>query len=483
MGSNALSNEAGSDGEVAATIKLGTGPDSAFNSAADPATIVEVTKTKFLNTSTINAELIVRANNNNDDVAAAIIEVRRPNEMLSSQVDDGMGNPVTVQQTADGYVRRLLGPEGTCASAPNFYCLNYGDPLIPDPDQFDAPGTYEIYYYVEDTETGDLSPQERSVVYKALGGNDAPSAPTLVSPADGDIDIPLVAALDWTDSVDPEGNALTYTVRVATDSAMANVIYKEEEIPFSFHVVPPASGLANDTDYWWDVQAIDFYGATVDSICDGAPSTPCMFHTVESGNNNTGLIRGVIRGLTQSNAVVTQLNNAAVGQNNGTPEQVIVHYDSVYDLTVYSVETLAGTIQLQATADSFDLKQKNSIELAVNETIDNENFLLDETPDLDADGVLDEFDNCTVVPNGPTIPDAGGNIQLDSNGDNYGNLCDADLNNDGVVNGLDVGPFVSQFGTAGPDADFNGDGIVNGLDVGPFVNSFGQSPGPSGLAP
>ena len=49
--------------------------------------------------------------------------------------------------------------------------------------------------------------------------------------------------------------------------------------------------------------------------------------------------------------------------------------------------------------------------------------------------------------------------------------------------GLDVGPFVEQFGTSGPDADLNGDGVVNGLDVGPFVDMFGQAPGPSGQAP
>jgi len=103
--------------------------------------------------------------------------------------------------------------------------------------------------------------------------------------------------------------------------------------------------------------------------------------------------------------------------------------------------------------------------------------------DSDADGVDDDFDNCKLVPNGPQIPDAGGNSQLDSNGDGYGNICDADLNNDGVVNGLDVGPFVVEFGTAGPDTDFNGDGVVNGLDVGPFITGFGQAPGPSALAP
>ncbi len=104
-------------------------------------------------------------------------------------------------------------------------------------------------------------------------------------------------------------------------------------------------------------------------------------------------------------------------------------------------------------------------------------------PDTDADGIPDSADNCTEVANGPLLPDAGGNSQLDTDGDNYGNACDADLNNDLVINGLDVGPFIDQFGTVGPHADFNGDGVVNGLDVGPFVDMFGQAPGPSGLAP
>jgi hypothetical protein len=47
----------------------------------------------------------------------------------------------------------------------------------------------------------------------------------------------------------------------------------------------------------------------------------------------------------------------------------------------------------------------------------------------------------------------------------------ADVNLDGVVNGLDVGPFVDTLLSGKDDwtADMNGDGIVNGLDVDPFV--------------
>ena len=97
-----------------------------------------------------------------------------------------------------------------------------------------------------------------------------------------------------------------------------------------------------------------------------------------------------------------------------------------------------------------------------------------QAPDNDADAVPNAGDNCTEVPN---------DKQTDSDSDMYGNACDADFNNDGVVNGLDVGPFITQFGTTGPDADFNEDGVVNGLDVGPFITMFGQAPGPSGLVP
>lgn len=104
-------------------------------------------------------------------------------------------------------------------------------------------------------------------------------------------------------------------------------------------------------------------------------------------------------------------------------------------------------------------------------------------PDDDGDGVPNALDNCTLVPNGPLALDSGGNSQFNTDGDIYGNACDTDLTNDLVTNGLDVGPFVQQFGTSGPDADFNGDGVVNGLDVGPFVNRFGTAPGPSGLQP
>lgn len=47
-----------------------------------------------------------------------------------------------------------------------------------------------------------------------------------------------------------------------------------------------------------------------------------------------------------------------------------------------------------------------------------------------------------------------------------------DVNCDGEVNLLDVGPFVDLISQGGfsPKADIDGDGVVNLLDVGPFID-------------
>ncbi len=97
-------------------------------------------------------------------------------------------------------------------------------------------------------------------------------------------------------------------------------------------------------------------------------------------------------------------------------------------------------------------------------------------PDSDGDGVNDDTDNCTLVANAS---------QLDSNGDGIGNACDADTNNDCIVNFLDFAPFppaiFSQPGDANwnPDVDFNGDGVVNFLDQPLFPQTLFGPPGPS----
>jgi hypothetical protein len=95
----------------------------------------------------------------------------------------------------------------------------------------------------------------------------------------------------------------------------------------------------------------------------------------------------------------------------------------------------------------------------------------DDDTDSDGDGVPDANDNCTLLSN----PD-----QRDSNGDGFGNLCDPDLDNDGVVNTVDLGLLRLAFFSDDADADFNGDGVVNFLDLGIMRQFFFLPPGPAG---
>lgn len=107
--------------------------------------------------------------------------------------------------------------------------------------------------------------------------------------------------------------------------------------------------------------------------------------------------------------------------------------------------------------------------------------------DTDGDGAHDGQDSCLEAHNGPMLPDSGGNIQLDADGDGYGNMCDADLNNSGQVTSADYALMRSVLGEASTasslaaTADLNGSGTVTAADYTILRNAINQPPGPSGL--
>jgi len=96
-------------------------------------------------------------------------------------------------------------------------------------------------------------------------------------------------------------------------------------------------------------------------------------------------------------------------------------------------------------------------------------------PDADGDGVADAQDNCIALANA---------IQADSDNDGYGNLCDGDLNNNGVTNAQDYVLFRQQLGQPSTPptynvADLNGNGSVNAQDYVLFRQRLGVPSGPS----
>ena len=100
------------------------------------------------------------------------------------------------------------------------------------------------------------------------------------------------------------------------------------------------------------------------------------------------------------------------------------------------------------------------------------------SPDADNDGVPDGEDNCTLVAN-PS--------QCDSNDDGYGNACDGDLDDSGIINFGDLAIMKAAFFSTpvspnwNPDADLDCDGNVNFVDLGTQKSEFFGPPGPSGI--
>lgn len=100
--------------------------------------------------------------------------------------------------------------------------------------------------------------------------------------------------------------------------------------------------------------------------------------------------------------------------------------------------------------------------------------LLEHTPfeqDTDHDGITDSQDNCTLVAN---------TDQRDTDSDGFGNRCDADLDNNGIVSFNDLNLFRAYFDSPNPDADFDNSGLVSFGDLNIFRNLFDQPPGPAG---
>jgi hypothetical protein len=91
--------------------------------------------------------------------------------------------------------------------------------------------------------------------------NDEPSAPVAISPLNDDSVSVARPGLRWAESVDPDEDELTYTVRVrneALDTVIASASDLEGGVRDGAWEV--AVDLEEDTFYAWDVQAIDEHG-------------------------------------------------------------------------------------------------------------------------------------------------------------------------------------------------------------------------------
>ena len=119
----------------------------------------------------------------------------------------------------------------------------------------------------------------------------------------------------------------------------------------------------------------------------------------------------------------------------------------------------------------------NPVSITAGVTLSNIDITLYESVDTDGDGIPDDTDNCPCVSNA---------LQIDTDGDGYGNRCDADLNNDGTVNAPDFGMFAFTYGLCEGDVNYNpdanltadsGDVCVNAPDFGVFAYYYSNPVG------
>lgn len=102
--------------------------------------------------------------------------------------------------------------------------------------------------------------------------------------------------------------------------------------------------------------------------------------------------------------------------------------------------------------------------------------------DADGDGVPDGVDNCVDVANGPLSDPIGCGVQFDVDSDGYGNACDADVSQNGVVGLEDLGAILTDFNGSNPITDITCNGVVGLEDLGRVLSTFNASPpGNSGL--
>ena len=141
---------------------------------------------------------------------------------------------------------------------------------------------------------------------------------------------------------------------------------------------------------------------------------------------------------------------------------------TLYDLDLELYDIAAGEVVAEsaATADNREnlwitLVPGQSYEIRVKPGSELEAFSWDYAlawttlADADHDLIPDDVDNCRLTAN---------REQIDADKDGYGNRCDCDVNNDGVVDGADYLEFKNSWLSDDSVVDFNSDGSVDSLD-------------------
>jgi hypothetical protein len=463
--SNKLVDPTGSnptpDGLLGETLYLGFAPGTSFdnNSKGTVAEVADVTDTVYLSDVAFDdaADLYLSANTDGL-VSAGWVEVRE----LSVPLPPGSGGQAGATFQSEPQTLRF--------------------PLIHDTQQarwnrilsiFGNPGKYRVFYYVQDSATGDVSPTVSSLVYKDSSANlNAPTAPTLLLPVNaGQTETNLL--FDWSDSSDADLDAITYVLEVATDPGFAaqDIAYRREDIVQSYLYTDSSAGLLDDRLYYWRVTAVDTFGKRTSSATGS-------FQT-NNGNGITGAVFATVNNFLSDSilqgAVVTATPSAGGGAVTATESAYLgagTYYrkygPAVYDINLSNISGFQPHTELMVDVST---DQKSFSVTLQTDDLDGdglsaaEELALGSDPnniDSDGDGLIDGFDGLIAI---ALVP--GG---VDFNGDGFADgerdagiltdPTDGDSDNDGLSDGEEV--FYGSDPNDNADWPFIGDGDLNG---------------------
>ena len=255
-----------------------------------------------------------------------------------------------------------------------------------------------------------------------------------------------------------------------------------------YYRVLQANGLANTvgislTDDIAPTRQLLFSNVSGDSRADVITANFFSVNTIKERPD--GIFTGE-PGVNRFNLLGNQIRSLPIGTDDGTvnsvsleieddvPQNTSVRYFVSNDGVNYVLAVPDIVVTFDVTGDNlYWYAQLESLSSVVTPTISRIAFSINPA-DTDEDGIADTVDNCSSAANFD---------QVDLDNDGFGNRCDADLNNDGIVNVQDLGLLRAVFFSTVPSvADFNTDGVVNAVDLGMMRAAFFQPPGPGAVS-
>ena len=132
---------------------------------------------------------------------------------------------------------------------------------------FDMPGTYQVFYYVRDAYTGEVSTYMLTTVYRAAPGNHPPDPVVLETPPDG-MTVSTSTLFAWAETTDPDGDPVQYRLEASLEDTFPDdpaLTVVKEGLTGRMTLLREADGLQDLSTYYWRVIPVDPYGASPDN--------------------------------------------------------------------------------------------------------------------------------------------------------------------------------------------------------------------------